>query len=143
MMTMMNIFVAYTSKRRSGTTWNKYGPTILTFISSILIMLEPSRHLFMDHSLLPAWFVAYKDDCNAEFFYCLSVAGWLFTILATYSGFILLMIGSLWNANIVSKLKLFKKKWNQIIDDHKKAKLLPDDDQLGNANKSESIVSPV
>jgi len=127
MMTLMNVYVGYTSQRRSNPFTNKYGPFILTFLSSILIMLEPSRHLFMDHSLLGSEFSEYQDNCNSEWWVCLAPAGWIITICATYIGFILLMIGSLWNANIVSKFKLIRTKWNQIWSQRAQEKLLDED----------------
>lgn len=41
----------------------------------------------------------------------LSLVGVLFTIVCTYSGFLMLFIGVLWNAQIVKKLKEIKKQW--------------------------------
>jgi len=44
----------------------------------------------------------------------LSPMGWLFTIGFTYSGFVLLAVAVMWNANIVHKLKGLKTKWRQL-----------------------------
>lgn len=62
------------------------------------------------------------EDCNCDL--CtppdqeniahLSFIGWVFTIGCTYSGFILLAIGTLWNANITKKLKLMRKRWKEL-----------------------------
>lgn len=40
----------------------------------------------------------------------LAPVGWIFTVTLTYTGFVLLAIGALWNANIVAKLKKLKGK---------------------------------
>ena len=52
----------------------------------------------------------------------LSGIGWLFTFSLTYLGFALLAVGSLWNADIISKCKGMKKKWNQLRAAAKKSK---------------------
>lgn len=49
-----------------------------------------------------------------EIFRCLTIIGFMFSILFTYTGFGLLTIGSLWNANLVGKLVLLKEKWGEL-----------------------------
>jgi hypothetical protein len=44
----------------------------------------------------------------------LSPIGWLFTFFFTYAGFALLAVAVLWNANVVSKLKHVRKRWNEL-----------------------------
>jgi len=44
----------------------------------------------------------------------LSPMGWIFTILFTYSGFVLLAVAVMWNASIIEKLKGLKDKWRQL-----------------------------
>lgn len=44
----------------------------------------------------------------------LSFIGILFTLFFTYSGFVVLMIGTLWNANIMDKCGKIKKTWQQM-----------------------------
>lgn len=44
----------------------------------------------------------------------LSFIGVLFTIFLTYTGFTFLMIGTLWNANIMDKCKSIKKTWRDL-----------------------------
>lgn len=44
----------------------------------------------------------------------LSPMGVLFTIVFTYTGFILLAIGTMWNANLTTKLSSLKEKWRQL-----------------------------
>lgn len=108
-------YVAYTSKRRWGTHWQKYGPTYLTAFASLLILADQVRHVLQDQGVWPApGSSQYRSDCHDEDFHCLSVVGWLFTVVFTYSGFILLMIGSLWNANIMDKLEDLKEQWNAL-----------------------------
>lgn len=51
---------------------------------------------------------------NAENLTNLSPIGWLFTITFTYSGFICLFVGILWNADILKKLKVIKQRWRQL-----------------------------
>lgn len=62
---------------------------------------------------------ASTPDCNCnncmsegnETMRNLSFIGWLFTVTFTYTGFVCLAIGTLWNANIIKKLSDMKKKW--------------------------------
>jgi len=61
--------------------------------------------------------ISLEKNCNHqndERMGCLSTIGVLFTIVFTYSGFILLAVSTLWNANITEKLKKFREKWKQI-----------------------------
>lgn len=51
---------------------------------------------------------------NMEHLNHLSPMGVLFTIGCTYTGFILLAIGTMWNANIGTKLSSIKDKWRQL-----------------------------
>ncbi len=44
--------------------------------------------------------------CPHETLRCLSLTGWLITFVCTYVGFIFLIIGTMWAANIVSKVVL-------------------------------------
>lgn len=44
----------------------------------------------------------------------LSPMGVLFTIVFTYFGFMLLAIGTMWNANLMTKLSSLKDKWRQL-----------------------------
>ncbi len=53
----------------------------------------------------------YRANCPHENVTCLSAVGVVFTIIFTYTGFILLFIGTMWNANIVAKLKQIRKQW--------------------------------
>lgn len=44
----------------------------------------------------------------------LSVIGWIFTIFCTYLGFTLLAVGTMWNANLVKKLKEIRQRWREL-----------------------------
>jgi thiol-disulfide isomerase/thioredoxin len=44
----------------------------------------------------------------------LSMIGIIFTVICTYSGFILLAVGALWNADIINKCKKMKKQWQSL-----------------------------
>lgn len=44
----------------------------------------------------------------------LSPMGWLFTFFFTYSGFTLLAVAVLWNANFLQKLRTVRKKWAEL-----------------------------
>lgn len=116
------IYIGYTAKRRSGTHWQKWGPTYLTVIAGFLVMADLTRHILEDVGAWPErmghhfWWGAgeYRDDCPEETMRCLSVVGVLFTIVATYLGFACLVVGTMWNANIVDKLKQIKEEWQRL-----------------------------
>ena len=57
------------------------------------------------------------DNCVPladENIFNLSPIGILFTIIFTYTGFTLLAIGTMWNANIVKKCGELREKWNEL-----------------------------
>jgi len=56
----------------------------------------------------------YRADCPVETMHCLSLMGVLFTIVATYLGFAFLVVGTMWNANIIDKLKDIKQEWRRL-----------------------------
>jgi len=108
-------YTIYSAKRRSGTHWNKWGPSYFVGLAAIFIMMDPARHLFSDQGFLGDWASEYKNDnCNSETVECLSATGWLVTIGATYFGYLLLMIGSFWNAQLLTKLKALKVRWRAL-----------------------------
>jgi len=108
-------YVVRCSKRRRGTTWKKYGPTILTIISIPLIMADPSRHVLQDQGAWPPPSSnEYRAGCPTATIRCLSVLGVFFTIIFTYLGFCVLMYGSLWNGNIMGKLREIRQHWREL-----------------------------
>lgn len=59
----------------------------------------------------------YKPGCHVNGpikFRCLSLVGWLFTIVFTYTGFACLVVGTFWSANMGIK---FKHTWRSIRGD--------------------------
>ena len=109
---------------REGSCCKKYGPVTLAAIGALLIMADPMRHFLHDNHwwyLYPKhegdWFpgsAMYYKGCEEEAWHCLSVVGILFTLVFTYLGFILLTIGTMWNADIVAKLKNIKAQWKEL-----------------------------
>jgi len=122
MMIGLAIYIAWGSKRRSGSRWHKWGPTYLTVAAGFLIMADLTRHILEDVGAWPErmgpggiWGSGeYSATCPEETMHCLSLIGVLFTIVATYSGFALLVVGTMWNANIVDKLKQIKEEWRRL-----------------------------
>jgi hypothetical protein len=53
-------------------------------------------------------------DINNEAPKCLNAVGIIFTYAITYTGFLLLAIGTLWNANIVKKLREIRGQWRAL-----------------------------
>jgi len=116
---MMLFLMAYTAKesrhRTGGTSWHRYGPTILIMISVPLVLADPTRHVLQDANVWPApGSSEYRPDCHDETIRCLSVMGVFFTIVMTYSGFLMLICGSLWNANIMDKLRDIRDRWREL-----------------------------
>jgi len=81
-----------------------YGPLYLYTIASLLILVDPSRHMLEN---MGAWtgesVDTMRQGCEGEGWNCLSVTG-IIMLVATYTGFIFLFIAGLWNANIFSKI---------------------------------------
>jgi len=120
MMICVNAYILYCcmTKRRKQSFCKKYGPMILTVFAALLIMADLTRHLLQDLNIWKSgpWpgSSQYRPNCPTETIKCLSLVGVFFTIVATYTGFILLFIGTMWNANIVAKLKQIKRKWKDL-----------------------------
>eukprot|EP01023_Acetabularia_acetabulum_P010735 TRINITY_DN14892_c0_g1_i1.p4 TRINITY_DN14892_c0_g1~~TRINITY_DN14892_c0_g1_i1.p4 ORF type:complete len:136 (-),score=18.91 TRINITY_DN14892_c0_g1_i1:593-1000(-) len=95
-----------------GNHWQKYGPIYLVSLALPLIMADLTRHVMLDHGWCGAACAMYRDDnCPYADIRCLSLVGWLVTIVFTYSGFACLIIGTLWSANMVGKIKVA---WSKI-----------------------------
>lgn len=116
MMVCLSIYHFYHArKNRFGTNWQQYGPFYLTVIATILVCLDPLRHVLQDTNVWtsPSSY-EYKNGCNSETLKCMSVTGGLITIGATYTGFLLLAIAVGWNANIMDKFQELKVKWREL-----------------------------
>jgi len=120
MMIALNSYMFYCAikKRRKMSFWKKFGPSILTVFAALLIMADLLRHVLQDTNIWKAGpfpgSSEYRANCEQENVTCLSTIGWLFTIVCTYSGFILLFWGTMWNANIMNKLRDIKKQWQAL-----------------------------
>ncbi|KAF2070827.1 hypothetical protein CYY_007851 [Polysphondylium violaceum] len=93
----------------------KFGPFYLTAIAVPLCVFDVFRHLLVDnqiwtiHSFIsPA---AYRPGCNEENIKCLSVMGVFSAIIFTYTGYILLLTGTVWCADLHTKIR---KAWRKL-----------------------------
>ena len=146
MMVVMNWYVYYTMDRRDGpadgATWcNKYGPFVCTMIAAPLVLADQARHVTQDLGWWPAgpWpgSSEYISGCGSETMACLSPLGWGFTSVFTYTGFLFIAIGTMWNANMVDKCRSIRSKWNELRgneDDEKKTGLLVNTASATDAN---------
>jgi len=140
MMMLVNFFIYWSLKNRSRRRgfWHYWGPQILTLCAAPLIMADLFRHVLQDTGVWKecdrAPDVIWNSSCNwsSSQYKCseypdvgcvpnshesmahLSIIGVLFTICFTYLGFACLFVGTLWNANIVKKLKLMKQQWKDL-----------------------------
>jgi len=140
MMMLVNFFIYWSLKNRSRRLgfWHYWGPQILTLCAVPLIMADLIRHVLQDTGVWPecdrASDVIWNSSCNwsSSQYKCselpavgcvpnshesmahLSIIGVLFTICFTYLGFACLFVGTLWNANIVKKLKLMRQQWRDL-----------------------------
>lgn len=96
------------SSGRQGSFWKRHGPVILALVAIPLIMADPTRHVLQDAELIGG--AMYRPGCHPNHglhgLLCLTVVGWLITVLCTYVGFALLLGGVLWAADMPAKLRL-------------------------------------
>jgi len=120
MMIALNAYMFYCAKKKRTKFpfGKKYGPFMLTVAAALLIMADLLRHVLQDVNVWKAgpWPGSneYRPNCNQENVTCLSAIGWIFTIVCTYSGFILLFCGTMWNANLLHKLREIKRQWQAL-----------------------------
>jgi hypothetical protein len=119
MMAGMTAYFAYHNYRnRWGSHFRKFGPTYLMAIATVFIMADLTRHVLEDLNWWPSTGTygsrEYRSDCSSETPSCLTVVGVLFTLVFTYLGFVILTIATLWNANLVDKIKDFKAEWKRL-----------------------------
>jgi len=149
-MIVMLIYTIYSIRKRTGTHWQRFGPTYFVALAVPLVMADLTRHLLLDH-LHISELKEYRSGCPDENVRCLTVLGWFFTIIFTYLGFLCLFIGSLWNANICEKIQEIKKKWRELREQHNGAKVGADgavaaagDDEAGETDSQilANLVAP-
>jgi hypothetical protein len=97
--TALSICISAIGPQISTRTWIGLGFTTPLGIGSSQYVFNPDRNCL--HS-------------NNERIACLSTIGFVFTILFTYTGFVLLAIATMWNANITEKIRKFREKWKEI-----------------------------
>lgn len=140
LMILVNAYICWTLKNRPQTQgcWAKYGPLILTILAVPFIMADLTRHLLQDHDIWPECErptgVVWNSSCtwSSSQYHCekappngcidttrenlahLSMIGVLFTICFTYTGFLLLMVGSMWNANLCQKCRDMRSQWREL-----------------------------
>jgi len=81
------------------------------------VMADITRHVIKDAGGLQHKLNEYISGCGDETIHCLSPAGILFSIVFTYTGFTMLAIGTMWNANIVDKFRDIKDQWDEIREE--------------------------
>eukprot|EP01083_Nonionella_stella_P092348 258497_1 len=112
MMLMVNGFIWWSARKKRGPKCARYGPLVMTMVAAVLIMADLSRHVGQD---LGWWAMPqYQPHCGSESVRCLSAIGVFFTIVCTYSGYILLAVGTMWNANICKKLRIIRRRFREI-----------------------------
>lgn len=109
-------FLLRERKKRPGTGWELNGPLILSALGGVLMLLDPLRHVLQDQGVVDM--PQYRHGCETEDMKCLSVYGWLLTVVFTYSGIGLLVFGTMWNADLLGKLEEIRDKWNEIRAEH-------------------------
>mmetsp|Transcript_30509 Transcript_30509/g.67644 ORF Transcript_30509/g.67644 Transcript_30509/m.67644 type:complete len:152 (+) Transcript_30509:433-888(+) len=100
------------------THWQRYGPSYLLAIATPLVCADLTRHCLQDSGIWPApgsSMYIDSDDCDdvsgLKGLRCLTLVGWLFSIIFTYSGFALMVIAVLWSANLPAKIS---RAWSEI-----------------------------
>jgi len=119
MLTALTVYVACQVGRRSGTRFQRFGPLLFTVVGSLMILLDPLRHVVADMQYAATKTVnpilrEYKSNCPSEGPKCLTATGWIVTIFCTYCGFFLFLFGTFWNANLMGKLRELRAKWREI-----------------------------
>jgi len=95
--------------------WRRYGPCILAVFAAILIVLDPIRHVLMDHASAEfPWLVEYRSDCKEENWSCLAAAGWAITVGCTYVGFFCMALSTMWNASILEKCSAIRERFREL-----------------------------
>jgi len=142
MMLALTGYVMWHSRIRWGTHWQKYGPSYLMWLSTVLVMADLTRHVLNDLGWWPGQMSGgwgsdeYRSDCSSETPDCLSTIGILFTMIATYVGFTILVVATLWNANICDKLKDIKAEWKRLrAGDPEEAATAPTDAPVDQSNE--------
>jgi len=118
MMLCMCGYMLYCARTKRAKKSYRYVPFFMTVLASLLIMADLLRHVLQDVGLWKAgpWpgSSEYRADCPEETMRCLSPLGVVFTIICTYSGFVLLFVATMWNASMIQKLKAIRQQWRKL-----------------------------
>jgi len=118
LMLCVNGYILYCAVTKRRGLRFQYAPLCLTLIAAVLIMADLSRHVLQDVNIWKSGpfpgSSEYRSGCEQENVSCLTLLGVFFTIICTYSGFIFLFWGTMWNANFLSKLKAIRHKWRKL-----------------------------
>lgn len=109
-------YVGWKGLSKSGTHWQRFGPSYLLLIATPLVLADMTRHCLQDAGIWTGMSSRmYRPNCGPvsglHGIWCLSVTGMLFSIAFTYSGFSLMVIAIFWSANLGAKLR---KSWANI-----------------------------
>lgn len=108
---LLTTYFGFKSRKRKGTWWQRYGPTVLMALAVPLLMADLTRHELQD---LGIWTGPssnmYRPHCkvrglNALLYNCLTPTGWFFTIFCTWSGFLCLVVATMWEVDLVGKIR--------------------------------------
>jgi len=100
-------------RAHKATHWQRHGPTYLVALSVPLVCADLVRHLLQDGGQWPSpGSDMFRPNCKHGVlgFKCLTPIGWIFSVFCTYTGFTLLIVGTLWAADFVPKLQAAWKK---------------------------------
>lgn len=98
-------YTAYKCKDRRGSHWQRFGPLYLICAAIPLIMADLTRHVLQDAGVWSGPSSSmYRPDCSSVHgihgLRCLTLTGWFFTIVFTYTGFASLLVGVAWATNL-------------------------------------------
>lgn len=102
--------------RPSPSHWKQYGAVYMMSIATPLLLADQMRHVLQDAGIWPSpGSNMYRDDCDDDtgfkVLWCLTLVGWVFTIICTYSGFACMLAGVVMSADVAGKLK---KAWAEL-----------------------------
>jgi len=88
----------------------RFAPFYLTALAVPLVMLDLTRHVMADAGVatLPMYRANCKEGNSSSLWAnieCLSVYGWTFTIMGTWSGYACLIVGVLWATGIAARVR--------------------------------------
>lgn len=96
-----------------NTTWTNQDALI--FLTNRTYLFGPGETDFVFQGPKGYFSNHLAGGCHSnESMSCLGGTGFLFTTLCTYIGFLVLMVGSLWNANFMDKMQKARDQWDEL-----------------------------